>query len=273
MTFFCILGGTVCKLCFGQTNRISLIPVYPTQKAVVSYKILVSLNDLTLRIEDTFFIFNDFIFEPIHGDLYTQFSKIDTNTLEIKEDISRRSYSPNVLITYYLSNLKDRTGMGFDLNTIHSSIHRSFTIQNKGLGHFFVNEPFFRIMDTAGNFQQFIDYIHEKDTIVNNHNCVIVSNKKGFYTTSNPGVTDSLIRQRLILDKELKGFCFTFISRKACEQFNGTIIQVESEYASGYKVYFNYEYKNGLPADQEVLMDKYIRLYQNNKNILDTLKR
>lgn len=263
-----ILSGSLFSFITLMSNRYDSKKTSPNHandnETTICYKMTVSIGDQKLTIGDTLFIYNDYALEAIHDIIITE----DTITINASGKVIKnpnKSSSHVNLSAWYLTNIRDKVGMGFNLSkTPH--ITRTYTTNTKQLGYGFVDEPFLK--DSTQLLQ---NLVKEKDTIINGQQCTIFMCVKDIPTTAN-NKPDVIKKTKIIINTEQKDYCYSFISKTLCQRFGGPLIQVEVSYASGLKALMEYNYRKGFTQKEKVLMDKYVKLYNANLHLLDTLK-
>lgn len=232
-------------------------------EVVLSYLLTMTLQGQRLIMGDTIFLCDDYSLEPLHdiqnGDIVVLDSTSKTIQNASKSDVE---VYPSA---YYLTAINQKVGMAFDTNVV-PNVTRVYTSNNKQLGYGFSDEPFLK-----SNKDLLDDLKKEKDTIINNQHCTIFLCTKDIATTAN-NHPDILKRTKIIINNEQQEFCYSFISKKICERFRGSVVYIESYYASGLHSTMQYSYKKGFTPREKVSMDKYINLYNANLHLLDTLK-
>ncbi|NLR78550.1 hypothetical protein [Chitinophaga eiseniae] len=256
----------IAPLLRGFNNRETGFRTYNSEndnEIVISYKITITFQGQKLVMGDTIYSRGDFMLEPLHT-IKTEDAIVIDSTGKTIRSSSKSTVEVNPS-AYYLTSISKKAGMAFD-SSVAPKVTRSYTNDNKQLGYGFSDEPF--LTSSKG----LLDNLEkEKDTIINGQRCTIFLCVKDIATTAN-NKPDVSKKTKIIINNEQQEFCYSFISKKICNQFGGSIVYMESSFASGLHAIMQFSYKKGFTPREKVSMDKYVSLYNANLHLLDTLK-
>lgn len=232
-------------------------------EAILSYKLTFIFQEEKLALGDTIYSRGDYLLEPLHAVKFEDVITLDSTGKTVQS--SHKSYIADNPEAFYLTSMSKKAGMAFDSGLV-PKVTRTFTIDNKQLGYGFSDEPFL-----TGSNGLLDNMKKEKDTIINGQRCSIFLCVKDIATTANnrPDVSK---QTKIIINNEQQEFCYSFISKKICTLFGGSIVYVEAFFSSGLHTIMEFNYKKGFTPKEKASMDQYVKLYNANLHLLDTLK-
>ena len=248
----------ICLSCIAFNTFSQEVSSIANKEATIIFSSTLSQSGIRIVTADSLFVRNSFVLEPI---------KIEFT--ETRDDVQKQTPSipKKQLRWYYLTDLSELVGMGFDLKQDNPTKKIStFNMKSKRLGYNFSPEPF--LFENGYNLG---DYKKAQDTTVNGQACFVIIANKTIRITSNDQ-DDYLLYTKMIINPRIKDQNYSFISNAISEHFGGAIISVESRFKSGLSFNTKYHYKPQLSSEKKILFDKYQSIYLSNLDLLKKYK-